>query len=63
MVTKLLVKIRETSLHQYVIAEKCGLAEYRLSRIANGHAKPRPAEVAALAKFFRCEESELFPER
>lgn len=33
----------------------------RYWRIENGYAEPRPKERAALARFFKCSESLLFP--
>jgi transcriptional regulator with XRE-family HTH domain len=46
---------------QMDVAKATRIEFNRYWRIENGYAEPRPKERAALAKFFKCAESVLFP--
>ena len=51
----------ERRISQMDTAAKSGVTVGRIWRIENGYDDPTPAERAALAKFFRVDEQEIFP--
>lgn len=61
MVTPLMQKVRACSLRQYAIAKQAFMTEGRLSRLINGHTKPKPAEAQVLAAVLSCTPEEIFP--
>lgn len=62
MITPLMVQIKKVSMFQYGVARQCNITERRMSRLSNGHCRPRPEEVAALCRVLRCTPAQIFPD-